>query len=1091
MATSFSPDALRGLMVPDPRIDTGSPAGSSSYTQADPQPGIPSPNKASSLTLSTTGTQVNGATVEVSTTRAGGAVTTDSVRAGAFAWREAGGAWQGWDGPLGYAGFEAVHTWQTGAGAQLYGIPHVVYSSVGTRLVSAQRTTAIGVLQELVVLRRTQAGATSTVVVATNAAAGQPLHSTLVSLPEGRLLLLAVYDDLPSAGAQVRAWASTDDGVSWQLQTDACLPSPIPTATVTTKRLRAAYYGGQVLMVLAVRVPAAAVPDTLWQYASIDHGMSFTLVEAVAGTDPNSVHTGGVHDVVAMPDVGFVVVYCGSSRATWGANSSTLSKRCGSAFSRWTDIDPDPLGLPAPGTLSVGNQLSADTELCAAVDDDGQVYALSSAATDVSRVRPARTTDGVSWSLPGTGLPAGERAASTDFNGERPDSMVCAWYAGALHLVHSVDSTTIYDSQLGDTVLSGYTAAPMPMLPGVQSGGDYSAGSYTTWEPWWLPTTIGYTATTVGAPTATLTGGALLIAAGLAEVLTYRHAATVALTVPNTVQATWEVDCDANTNTHATLESSNGTNTYRLRVRVTTTQVLVIDFVSGATLVTYGRTAAEYVHVRAWMTNSGGSARATVWVDEVDGPHGIARGYVRVASNLVLTDAGVTAAAQSVTFGQTGQGQSSWRYLTAQYSSSMSSPHALVIPDDLWSRDWSTRPLTLSQGLGLRAVGGPSALADSWKIPARYAHPVTSLGGTSPSVTWRSSGTASPQVFVWETSSTVASTSPLMGPLGALYLGGVNFRTALLEGRTALGVWVTIGTWDASSGQAGLAYDRRGDIVTPSTGTPSAGVYWYPHSTLDGARFTFDAAAGPVRAVRYQTEGAWTSAQTKRARLQLYGDMTGVPASGAAGALLATGGLLVWNTDAVYSAYRLTIPVQPVAEAYYEAGVARLGHLAVFGRRYSWGRNLESVTNTSLSTGRNGRRTSSVDGPTRRAVELGWTDAADQSAFSVDQTTAQPDYFLGSSTGAPEPAAARNDGPMLMRGLVEHLQGSHTPVVYVAHLPRAASGTTSMIVHPDLHLWSRIVSDVSVETVQGTEWSGVGATGEMVRTSSVRLEEEL
>jgi hypothetical protein len=51
--------------------------------------------------------------------------------------------------------------------------------------------------------------------------------------------------------------------------------------------------------------------------------------------------------------------------------------------------------------------------------------------------------------------------------------------------------------------------------------------------------------------------------------------------------------------------------------------------------------------------------------------------------------------------------------------------------------------------------------------------------------------------------------------------------------------------------------------------------------------------------------------------------------------------------------------------------------------------------------------------------------------------------------------------------------------------------TAQMVVHDDLHLYGRIVSDVSIETVQGREWDGKGNTGEMVRTSSIRLEEEL
>lgn len=1088
MGTTYTPDALRGIFIRDPRLSPGTTGAGSSYTQADPNPGIPSPSSSTMLTLSTGGTHVNGTTVEVQTTRAGGAVTTDAIRAGGFVWREAGGAWQGWDGPLGYAGFGTVHTWASGAGTDLYTYPHVLFTSAGTRLVSAQKTTSIGAVQTLRVHRRTQAGATSSIDIVSSAVAGQPLHSCLVALPDSRVLLLAYYDDLPSSGAQVRAYLSEDDGATWALQASACLPAYVDTTTTTVRRLRAAYYGGQVLLVLAVRVSAATVPDTLWQYASVDDGVSFALVEAVSGADADSVHTGGAHDVVALPDVGFGVVYCGSSRNQWGANSETLSKRLGSAYSRWTDITPVEVGLLAPAmTLSLGNQLSDDTELCASVDDDGQVYALAPNSVNASRVRPARSSDGQTWTVLGQAL---NLVHSLDFGGERPASMTCAWYAGALHVIHSVDATTTYDAQLGDSVLSGYTAATLPMLPAVQDGGDFSAGSYSTWVPFWDPTALGWTATTIGAPTTTLTGGAMQISAGLAEVRTYTHTRSTALTAAHTVQGLWEVDTDSGTATETILTAHSSTSSYRLRVRVTTTTVVAYDDVSGALLMTYSRTAAEWVHIRAWASNLGATGRCTVWVDEVDGPYGISRGYVRMVDT-TLTDGGGGAAVQSIKLGQTGQGVSNWRYATWQASAQMSSPHQLTIPSELNGRDFSTRALTLSQGLTVRAVGGPAVLGDAWTIAARYGHGVDALESPSPSVTWQSANTLTPQVFVWETDTTAANVSPAMGSMGALYIAGANFRTATLEGRNAFGVWVSIGTWDASSGQSGLAWNRRGNLVYPSSTNPSTGVYWYPHGMMDSARFTFDTAAGPVRTIQYQTEGAWTQQPTKHTRLAVYGDVSAVAISGTTGALMATGGLLVWNNDPQYSAFRLTIPVQPVAEAHYEMGVCLIGHVAVFGRRYSWGRSLTTEPNVDLRTGSSGRRTAQVMGPSRRAVEFGWSDAVDQSEFGVDMTTSQPDYILGASTFTPDPVAAAKDGPGLIRGIVDHLNGSAEPVVYLAYLPRIALNSTQMVVHPDLHLYGRIVSDVSIETVQGKEWDGKGNTGEVVRTSSIRLEEEL
>ena len=91
MGTAFTPDALRGILIPDPRIAPSKTGPGSTYTQAEPQPGVPAPSSATSLVLESSGTQAD-TTILVQTVRAGGAVTTDAIRAGAFAWQHSAGA---------------------------------------------------------------------------------------------------------------------------------------------------------------------------------------------------------------------------------------------------------------------------------------------------------------------------------------------------------------------------------------------------------------------------------------------------------------------------------------------------------------------------------------------------------------------------------------------------------------------------------------------------------------------------------------------------------------------------------------------------------------------------------------------------------------------------------------------------------------------------------------------------------------------------------------------------------------------------------------------------------------------------------------
>jgi len=78
-----------------------------------------------------------------------------------------------------------------------------------------------------------------------------------------------------------------------------------------------------------------------------------------------------------------------------------------------------------------------------------------------------------------------------------------------------------------------------------------------------------------------------------------------------------------------------------------------------------------------------------------------------------------------------------------------------------------------------------------------------------------------------------------------------------------------------------------------------------------------------------------------------------------------------------------------------------------------------------------------------------------------------------------------------MRGIVEMTRGPELPVVYLPWIEPQAAGTNYMIVHRDHMLYGRIVSDVSIETVQGDEYAGEDRRGEVVRTSSILIEEEL
>ena len=1099
MASAVTVNALRGILIHDERI---SPATFdevlSSYSQAGAQPGVPVPSTPTTMVLETGGTTSDGALMTIRTVRAGGvsASPDGEIEPGAFAMQSNGLDWLGWNGPLVFSGWSPLHTFASGLAANQYGNPHAVHTEDGTLLVAAQRFTSGGATCSLVVLR-TVGASTSTIVIDTQASALVAYCPTLVRLPDGKLLLLSTKT-LPAGAYTIRAWVSTDDGATWTQSAGSVIRDQLSATTRAPRRLRAAYASGQVLMMLSYRDGGgvATVPDSFVQYASADEGASFALVQDVDTTTAANDYTGGAHDIVATTTGTFLVVFCGSSRTNYGANSAVLYKTLPSAWVAWQTVVTSTLSeLTAPSaSLSVGNQLSASTELAASRDEDGTTYvfAINFATGQQTQIAKSSTDIFDTWVAVGTASVATPNVAFNAGGYEWVQGTVSI-YNGTIRLVSQWDSAT-WPGQIGITSFAGYATACMPWSPATEPTSDRLMGSRLTWVPFWLPDGAGWTlGVTGGVPTVTLNAaGYLSVVTPAVTTNTYTQAGP-ALTNAHTVAAFAEWQAVTN-RSEVRLTSSDGTNTYGFRVRASGTVVDVVDlYGAGATLGTATITAGMKIQVRAFLENNGTTANAVVYLGTGAGSFITLRPSQRIVNVNTLTNNGASAAATSVSWGNFATATSQWYSVGWMAVEGASQVYNIALPSGLPGRPFSSFAQTLDYGTTVRAVSGPSLIGDEWTITPRYDHGVDNLYPSvapSPRQSWRSVD-SSQHVLAWVIETGAAAVTPFRGPIGALYLGGCNFRTATLEGRNGAGVWSTIGTVDMSAQSSSLRWVRNGTIVEPdTTGATSAGYFW-AHGILRGARFVPDttAAAGlTAKAISSSSEGNWTNTTARRLRLEV-ASTSGLGASGTNGAIVHKSGLLVWNNDPKYNAYRLTIPAQHTVDDYFEIGTLVFGHMLAFGRRYSWGRQVQTAPNTALTTGRSGARRAQNYGPSRRSVEFGWTDGTDVSAA---RSGTPADYVLAAASGGGEAAATWYDAPLSMDGLVRELYGSATPIVYLPWVERQALGTTWQASHPDLMLYGRIVSDVSIENVQGEEWITSGAAnGEVVRTSSIRIEEEV
>lgn len=1108
MGSAVTVNALRGILVHDERVNASSFSEAlSSYSEAGAHAGVPVPSTPSAMVLESSGDMDTG-TITIRSVRAGGVSSSPDgeIEPGAFAMQTNGINWLGWNGPLVFSGWSPLHTFASGIAANQYGNLHTIHTDDGTMLTAAQRFSTSGATRALVVLR-TVGTTTTTIVVDTQAVGLVAYCPTLVRLPEGRLLLLSTKT-LPAGQYTVRAWMSTDDGATWMKSADSVIRDELDGTNLAPRRLRAAYSNGQVLMMLAYRDTTAAtaptVADTFKQYASADQGASFALVASMDDPPDANDYSGGAHDIVVTPTGTFLVVFVSSSRLTYGANSAVLYKVLPSAWVAWTTVVTTTLSALSAPSANVtaaaypgGGYLSASTELCATRDDDGTVYVLSVDFATNQQTQIARSTSDVftDWTEVGVQSATVPNVPLFAGTGNEWVGGTVSAYNGTLRLVSQWDSAT-WPGQIGCTAIAGYTTACVPWSPATEARSDSLLGSRLTWLPYWLPDSAGWTLGTAGLPVVALNAnGYLNLQVPGAAVNTYTQAGP-ALTANHTVAAFAEWAAITQ-RSELRLSSSNGTQTYGIRVRYSGTTVDVLDSNGGATLATTTVTAGITIHIRAVLENNGAAGcNAVVYLSTSTGGLRTIRPATRICNVNTVSNAGVTAAATSVTWGQFSQAnaaESNWYAVGWQAVAGASQVYNLALPSGLPGRPFSAYPQLLDYGVSVRAVAGPTLVDDEWTITPRHDYAVENVLASvapSPRQSWRSVD-ATQHVLAWVIESGAGAVTPLRGPLGALYLGGCNFRTAVLEGRNGAGAWVSLGTVDMSAQSAPLRWTRAGTMIEPDTTAATSAGYFWPHGILRGARFVPDttAAAGlTAKAIASSSEGNWTNQSGRRLRVEV-ANTTGLGASGANGAIVHRSGLLVWNNDPRFNAYRLTIPAQHTVEDYFEIGTLVLGHILAFGRRYSWGRQMQTAPNTTLTTGRSGARRAQNFGPARRSVEFGWTDGTDVSAV---RTGTPADYVNAAASGGGEAAATWYDAPLSVEGLVRELYGSATPIVYLPWIERKALGTVYQASHPDLMLYGRIVSDVSIETVQGEEWlSSDGATGEVVRTSSIRIEEEV
>ncbi len=1086
--------SFRGLLVPDARVKSATIVDAdSTYTQGGNLPGVPEAQRNTDLVLQSSGSQAANNALNVKANRGG----FSSVGQAGFVWKnnaDAGTLYRGCDFPTAISGWQNI-VGATSTSASLIvpqgaTNPHAITLANGKVVVAynisyASAATANNRQLYTKVLDSADYAWDSPVKISERAnlsgVSGVDVvyHPTLVELPGGRLLCFALYRKSASDDrAQVDMWYSDDEAATWSLGGENLLPDGIATTAstengYTLNRCRAKLLNGAICLVIgghvngAISASGGTLGDQVWQYASDNYGASFSLIEqwpihvadadAIPGASPDLEVSGGF----------LILAYLDS------ITSHGLIRRTGSAFvpftydtakrmipgieNEMTDTGSDPV------YLLIGN-------VALWVDDDGALYGMSQLATTGGKpiVMSVSRDHGQTWGACGYNLaPSGgaEDVGNLIYfsdNDTYPVDFACTAQGGrslvlcnreAAHSPASLDKTSLDCVYLG-----GFSTVTMPSATAF-SRETRRIGWDLNWYPIEEPDNVGWTSFVAGAGAATLEHGYLRIQSGptgsddayFRETFTTMNLSSGAIVMAS-LKVVDAPDPAVDNTVLLDLEVGDGStsNGYQIRAAIGEDKIVWRDLDSGATIATTSSidTTDGLQILIAMRETATGTGKASAWYRVFD--HDVQtddRIWVPVFTNQTMTDTGA-ATTGLVNFGAidgatAGASSDSFWYSVNFCGSIVGNTGQQLAtgqtnPDDLSPKPFRATPMWINGGLKLAAVDGPAWRDDSWNVNTRYTYSldhVFPLSFPSPRTEWRST-VVTATTLVWDLESLIAYDT-----LGIL-LEGINWRTATLYGWNEAGSsWTTLMSLDSAAEFVELPYNRVDDTITVKTdGEAVSGTRYLHQNELRGG--VVDLGSSKFRTIMDNSSGIWRTQDTVKLPSLVIDGVDGTePANGLcdiwAPRLLgiASG---VANT---YTKLKLVIDAQTTPDGYFTIGSVVIGQAHLLAHDYSWSRSLASTTNTQLNTTRDGTRSARVLGPPRRSVAFGWSEPVDVSPISGLYPF--PDFYKVSDSATALVEASKGDTPSTMRGIVESIDGSSLPVVYLANVPRFEPLTSS------------------------------------------------
>jgi len=919
------------------------------------------------------------------------------------------------------------------------------------------------------------------------------------------------------------------------------------TQEYVPKRMRCEYKDGQILLLIwfKVSVGGGNFNNVIWQYASDDLGATFYLISQFSGDDTDN--SGGFPDI-AVGSGTFVVAWIreGSARPVITRIGSAFEPLNAETLEMAVFGEPvsDADLTPGIGDLTICSDEDGTLYLFVFQNPLSSGALGSASCGCVYRSFEGGAFD--TWAGMGMGWGAGSTptALGTFYRPEtrdahasyiKPIDISASHHRGRIVVAHRFvggnqqqeQAPAVGGGSFAVFYMGGFSQVVTPGVFGFKRD-DLRAGFDSTWYPYTQPGTAtgGMWALQTTGPPATFSGiigpgrYRLAVAAGSTHyfedtfVVGTVGLENVSFTEGLSGRFTCEVKQPAPNQQAVKIDVCDGFgNDVGITIFVEDTGIRILDS-AGATLAAITPPMLDIKHQFFWGVRgveSGGvatSGEASVWYRLWDANED--RTWIEIYSGALPLAAGP--ATSRIQWGDANPlitSDVNWDEFNFSYGyialSGLRYPNVgdqiaqgQQNPNDLFPRNYVPTPIYVDANTRIAAIDGPTFEGDTWDLTTRHllgAENMIAGNSPSPSVTWRSKTAGAGDVIAFQRNPDAAGALP-GNDLYAVHFENCNFKRAAIELKIG-GVWTPVGTLEL---YREFEFQREGHTIRPNSSGGSIDGFYVEYNELKDCKFEFDpdGQSSIVSTIERNSEGVGydmpgTPGVTKRATLFLDPDTFDE------GAAPSTGTGAVWfrNVTALinlpfqspFEGIRLILcPTGTLPpEGYYEAGNIIPGPVAVFGWDYSRERIVNREANTELITGRDGSRHAYIAGEPFRTVRFSWREGVDITELRTDYTaTSTEGYVKTWNGGTSSPVAMRQDGPLLMDGLVDRLNGSAVPVVYI---PRIEKSDDVMLFDPRQFnrgaVYGRIVSAHTRETALGTE-----ETDEVYRVNTVTIEGE-